>query len=186
MSALISVIVPAYNAEPYLETCLNSLLAQTYRETEVILVDDGSTDNSGRLCDAFARKDARLRVLHKENGGASSARNAGLCAATGKYVYFLDSDDRVVPEFLEKLLDSAETNGSDLVFFDAYTVDERTGAISGENYSHKEQYPPDTGQKLMEKMVANGDFHMGICLQFFRKSLLDEAKLEFSLNVFAG
>ena len=179
MSALISVIVPVYNAEPYLETCLNSLLEQTCRDTEIILVDDGSTDNSGRMCDSYAKKDARVRVLHKENGGASSARNAGLCAATGDYVYFLDSDDRIVPELLEKLLASAEEHQSELVFFDAWAVDEDTGAVSEKNYSHKEKYQPDTGADLMRKMVANGDFHMGVWQLFYKKSFLDREQLTF-------
>ena len=179
MSALISVIVPVYNAEPYLDTCVNSLLEQTCRDTEIILVDDGSTDDSGRKCDAFAKKDARIRVLHKENGGASSARNTGLCAAAGDYVYFLDSDDRIEPELLEKLLASAEENQSEIVFFDAYTMDEATGAISEKNYSHKERYRPGTGADLMQQMVANGDFHMGICMHFYRKELFDRTGLNF-------
>ena len=179
MSALISVIVPVYNAEPYLDTCLDSLLEQTCRDTEIILVDDGSTDNSGRMCDLFAKKDARIRVLHKENGGASSARNAGLCAATGDYVYFLDSDDRIVPELLEKLLADAEEHQSELVFFDAWAVDEDTGAVSEKNYSHKEIYQTDTGANLMKKMVANGDFHMGVWQLFYRRSFLDREKLTF-------
>ena len=90
---LISVIVPVYNAEKYLVRCVDSILNQTYSNLEIILVDDGAKDNSGAMCDDFARKDARIRVIHKENGGLSSARNAGIDIAKGEYFGFVDSDD---------------------------------------------------------------------------------------------
>lgn len=183
MNGLISVIIPVYNARAYLAECLDSILAQTYRNTEILLIDDGSTDGSGELCGEYAKKDSRVRVLRKANGGASSARNAGLRAATGEYVYFLDSDDRVAPELLEKLHRSAEENQSELVFFDAYTVEEETGAVSRANYSHKEAYPPDTGRNMIKKLVANGDFHMGICLLFCKKELLDRHSLTFTEGI---
>ena len=90
---LISVIVPVYNVEPYLTACVESVLRQTYSNLEVILLDDGSTDGSGRLCDGFAQKDARVRAVHQQNSGVSAARNAGLDMAKGDYLYFLDGDD---------------------------------------------------------------------------------------------
>ncbi len=90
-----SVIVPVYHVEAYLEECVDSVLSQTYPEFELILVDDGSTDRSGELCDNYAKKDARVQVIHKENGGQSSARNRGVELATGEYVIFLDSDDKI-------------------------------------------------------------------------------------------
>lgn len=94
---LISVIVPVYNVESYLERCVDSILKQTYRQLEIILIDDGSTDNSGLICDSYALKDKRIKVIHKENGGLSDARNAGIDYCKGKYVTFVDSDD-----FLDK------------------------------------------------------------------------------------
>ena len=94
----ISLIVPVYNVEPYLRRCLDSVLAQTFTGFEVILVDDGSTDASGRICDEYAEKDARFRVIHKQNGGVSSARNEGIQASRGRYLAFLDSDDELVPD----------------------------------------------------------------------------------------
>ncbi|MDR3314701.1 MAG: glycosyltransferase, partial [Oscillospiraceae bacterium] len=90
---LISVIVPVYNVEPYLPKCLDSIVSQTYANLEIILVDDGSTDASGSICDAYAAKDERVRVIHQANGGVAAARNAGLDAAVGEYIQFVDSDD---------------------------------------------------------------------------------------------
>ena len=101
---LISVIVPVYNAEKYLRKCVASIRAQTYRNLEIILVDDGSCDRSGELCDSFALKDPRIVVIHKENGGVASGRNAGLDAMHGDYVGFVDADDWIDPEMYEVLL----------------------------------------------------------------------------------
>lgn len=98
----ISVIVPVYNAECYIVDCVESILAQSYKEFELLLIDDGSQDKSGMICDAYADKDQRVKVIHKENGGVSSARNLGLSIATGEYVTFVDSDDWIDQEFLTK------------------------------------------------------------------------------------
>ena len=90
---IISVIVPVYKVENYIRRCLDSLVAQTYRHLEILLVDDGSPDSSGAICEEYAEKDSRIKVIHKENGGLSSARNAALDVATGDYIAFVDSDD---------------------------------------------------------------------------------------------
>ncbi|MBQ7919083.1 MAG: glycosyltransferase [Lachnospiraceae bacterium] len=104
MTPLITIIVPVYNIMEYLPRCVHSITAQTYTNLEVILVDDGSTDGTGMLCDELAKEDSRILVLHKENGGSSSARNLGLSAAKGAYIGFIDSDDYVEPDMYEKLL----------------------------------------------------------------------------------
>lgn len=104
---LVSVVVPVYNVEPYVAECLDSVLAQTYRNIEVIVVDDGSTDGSPAICDQFAEKDHRFKVVHKANGGLSSARNAGLTESRGEWIAFVDSDDYVSPVFVEALLFAA-------------------------------------------------------------------------------
>ena len=93
MNKVVSVVVPIYNVENYLDKCVNSIVNQTYGELEIILVDDGSKDNSSKICDEWKEKDSRIKVIHKENGGLSSARNAGLEVATGEYIMFEDSDD---------------------------------------------------------------------------------------------
>ena len=114
MQPLISVIVPVYKVEAYLTACVESVLAQTYHNFELILVDDGSPDNCPRMCDEFAARDSRIRVIHKENGGLSSARNAGIDAAKGSYLAFLDSDDLWTPFFLERLYRAIEETGAEL------------------------------------------------------------------------
>jgi len=110
----ISVIVPVYRAEPYLRQCIDSLLAQTYSDFELILVDDGSPDKSGAICDEYAQKDCRVQVIHKPNGGVSSARNTGLDAATGRFVVFADSDDYVGSGYLSGLLETFRESGANL------------------------------------------------------------------------
>ena len=101
---VISVIIPVYNVENYLERCLQTVISQTYSNLQIILVDDGSTDSSGELCDQWAKKDTRITVVHKANGGPSSARNAGLDVATGNYIAFVDSDDWIEKDMFESLL----------------------------------------------------------------------------------
>lgn len=107
---MVSIIVPAYNCIKSLECCVDSIRQQTYTSFELILVDDGSADGSGELCDKFAAEDTRIRVIHKPNGGVSSARNAGIDAATGGYITFCDSDDYLEPDYLEALIQAAESN----------------------------------------------------------------------------
>lgn len=113
---LISIIVPIYNTEKYLECCVTSLINQTYKNLEIILVDDGSPDASPALCDKFAKSDKRIKVIHKENGGVSSARNTGLENAKGKYICFVDSDDWVELSFVEDLINDIKTTNSDISF----------------------------------------------------------------------
>ena len=115
MSELISIIVPVYNVAPYLNRCIQSIVTQTYKELEIILVDDGSTDISGKLCDDWKTKDSRIKIIHKTNGGLSDARNAGLSVATGSFVVFWDSDDWTEPEILTSAMNNQQKNDSDIV-----------------------------------------------------------------------
>lgn len=112
--AKISVIVPVYKVEPYLRKCLDSIVGQTYRNLEIILVDDGSPDNCGAICDEYAAGDERIKVIHKENGGVASARNAGLAVASGDYIGWVDSDDWIETDMLEYLLAGAQRHGADI------------------------------------------------------------------------
>ncbi len=128
MDSLISVIVPVYNVEQYLPRCVDSILAQTYENLEILLVDDGSRDSSGALCDDYARRDKRIRVIHKENGGLSSARNAGIDVAHGEYLAFIDSDDYLEPDAYALLLELAQAENVLLVCGGRYDVSSATGA----------------------------------------------------------
>ena len=112
---MISVIVPVYNVEKYLEECIESIINQTHSDIEIILVDDGSKDNSGALCDEYASKDSRIRVIHKENGGLSDARNCGMRAAKGEIISFVDSDDYLSPFFLEIMYEAMMNGNCDIV-----------------------------------------------------------------------
>ena len=112
---LVSIVVPIYNVEKYLEKCVQSIQTQTYENLEIILVDDGSPDMCGSMCDAYARQDDRIKVLHKKNGGLSDARNEGAKLATGKYLLFVDSDDFIELDLIQKTVESAEKYQSDIV-----------------------------------------------------------------------
>ena len=118
MPPSISIIVPVYKAEPYLHRCVDSLLAQTFTDFEVLLIDDGSPDRSGEICDDYARKDARVRVFHQENGGVSVARQRGLDEALGEYTIHADPDDWVEPDMLEALYRKAKEDDADMVICD--------------------------------------------------------------------
>ena len=131
MPDTISVIIPVYNVEQYLPACLDSLLPQSYRELEILLIDDRSTDSSGAICDTYAKKDYRIRVIHQKNGGAANAKNTGLRAATGKYLTFLDSDDYLEPDAYKYMLNRMKETGADVVqcAFRLVYVDESQDAV---------------------------------------------------------
>ena len=140
---MISVIVPVYNVESYLGQCLDSILAQTYRDIEIILVDDGSTDGCPQICDAYREKDSRVVVFHTENQGLSTARNLGLDHAHGEWIMFVDSDDWVEPDFCRLPYEAAVEHRADLVIFEMAIIDlhghtisrdyQKSGIISAEN-----------------------------------------------------
>ena len=140
MYSLLSVIVPIYNVEDYLNRCVDSIINQTYKNLEIILVDDGSPDNCPQMCDDYAKKDSRIRVVHKENGGLSDARNAGMKVATGEYVSFIDSDDYISLDFYETLFQTMVDNDSDIVecsvvkFYENEKFDEYSDDLKVTNY----------------------------------------------------
>ena len=121
----ITVVVPVYNVQAYLPKCIDSLLAQTFGEIEIILVDDGSTDASGAVCDSYAERDSRIRVVHQRNAGVSGARNAGIRLARGRYLGFVDSDDWVDRDFCRTLYRGATDYGADISICSYYEVGEQ-------------------------------------------------------------
>ena len=146
----ISVIVPVYNVEKYLSKCVESILAQTHKNLEIILVDDGSPDRCGAICDEYAKKDSRVRVIHKENGGLSDARNAGLAVCTGDYIGFVDSDDRIAPDMYESLVAFAEKEDLDVAMCG-------TADVWPDHESGTPKFPPvvitDTEELITEILV---------------------------------
>lgn len=118
----VSIVVPIYNVEKYIHKCIDSILNQTMKEIEIILVDDGTKDRCGEICDEYAKKDERIKVIHKKNGGLSDARNVGMQYVTSKYVLFIDSDDYIKEDMVEKLYENAEKNNADFAACGVYNV----------------------------------------------------------------
>ena len=173
-------MIPVYNVEKYLHECVDSVLSQTYGELEIILVDDGSPDGSGAICDEYAARDSRISVIHKKNGGLSDARNAGLGVVAGEYVWFVDSDDSLNSDAVEKVLHQAETTDADIVYLDAINFSEKGFAPSfSESLVHKVQYEPMTGPKLMIQMFEQNDYNCSACTHLYRTSFLFENALTF-------
>ena len=176
-SPLVSVVVPVYGIERYVGRCVESILTQTYPHLEVILVDDGSPDKSGAICDLYARKDPRVRVLHKPNGGLVSARKAGLRPATGGYVSCIDGDDWVGPGFVEALVSAAVSTGADVVCAgqtrDLFDRSARFG-----NALPQGLYEGDSLRSLWRAMLSDGGFyHPGISTYVWNKLFRREVLL---------
>ena len=169
-SPLLSVIVPVYNVEEYLGRCVDSILAQTYKHLEVILVDDGAKDSSGVICDSYAGKDSRIHVIHKENGGLSSARNAGLDVCCGEYIAFVDSDDWIEPDAYENMLRTALELDVKLVCGGRYDVSSRTGEKKeGLCPSKTERIP---AEELVGRIFTWNQCDSSACDKLFHRSLL--------------
>lgn len=145
---LVTVIVPVYQVEQYLDRCIQSIQNQTYKNIEIFLIDDGSRDKSGMICDEYARKDPRIQVFHKTNGGLSDARNYGIERANGDYLVFVDSDDYISKDFIETMLESAIRNQSELVMC-------RFAQVTGEEFSDC--------QKIQERIVSVEEAFWHIC-----------------------
>lgn len=182
----VSVIIPVYNVENYIEKCLDSVCNQTLQDIEIICVNDGSRDNSMEVVQRRAKADKRMVILEQENKGLSAARNAGLEAAQGEYVLFLDSDDTLVLHALEHLYTRASENQLDNIFFSATTVYEsfRVKLVNYRKYSRyydrKGAYPRVlTGPELFRTLVQNKEYRMSACLQMPRRQFLIEKGFRF-------
>lgn len=174
MGEKISVIVPVYNVEQYLERCVDSIINQTYTNLEIILVNDGSTDNSGKLCDELAKKDERIRVIHKENGGLSDARNRGIDEAESDLVGFIDSDDYIDSDMYEVLLKNLDNTDADLSMCALYDVYNNTPEAQVTN---KETWKLSSEQAI--KMVMEAKILSVTAVnKLYRKSLFTDLKFE--------
>ncbi len=182
----VSVIIPVYNVEAYIDECVQSVLNQTYTNIEIVLVDDGSTDNSGLKCDTWAEKDPRVSVIHKPNGGLSDARNVGVKQATGSYVLFLDSDDFWDdPEAVAKLMARIEITEADVLNFSYKKYYEDTGGT--DPYFQDSQVMPVglAKKEQLEYLTQHGLFIASACNKLVKRSLLDDDKLMFRKGVFS-
>lgn len=157
---LISAIIPVYKVEKYIHRCIASVMNQTYNNIEIILVDDGSPDECGAICDDYAKKDSRIKVIHKENGGVSSARNLGLTLARGEYIVFVDSDDYIAKDMYEVLINDSINSGADVVFCGYTMVDESENVIS--TCAPKQEGSKETIQALKQIIGAvDGGLYYG-------------------------
>lgn len=169
----ISIVVPIYNVEKYLKKCVESILNQTYKNFELILVDDGSPDRCGEICEDFAKKDLRIRVIHKENGGLSSARNAGIDVAKGEYIGFVDSDDYIEPFMYEKLVNAVVKDNCLLSVCSVKYVFEDGSAVTKENSEESQVF--DFNRAILE-MNTYRLFDMGAWSKLYHRDLFKEIR----------
>lgn len=176
---IISVIIPVYNSECFLQECIDSVLNQSVSDFEILLIDDGSTDCSGELCDYYSKQDSRIRVFHKENGGQSSARNLALSYVRGEYVFFLDSDDKIASEAFSILLKKMSIYKVDILAYSFDFMDEKSNPVGGYkfSYEHNKVYPSDV---FLKKNTILG----AMCMYFYRADFLRQNHLRMLEGVF--
>ncbi len=178
-----SVIIPVYQVEKYLKPCLDSVLAQTFGDFEMILVDDGSTDQSPGICDAYAAKDSRVKVIHQKNSGASCARNAATDLATGQYVIFLDSDDYLLENtFLEDIAQKAQDE-TDIICYKYRKFDDETGKISDCGFSVPTFPACASMAERIEQLVAADAFYCSPWTKAIKRSLLEDHGVRFQEGI---
>lgn len=169
---LISIIIPVYKVEKYLEKCIESVLKQTYTNLQIILVDDGSPDNCGKICDEYAKKDVRIEVIHKANGGLSDARNVGISIAKGKYIGFVDSDDYIKIDMYEKLINLIKKYNADISICNLYDV------IDGKEYiRNKENGIQEYNRiEILKETLLDKNIQSYAWNKLYKKELFDEIK----------
>ena len=178
MTDLISIIVPIYNVKRYLRRCIDSITNQKYKNIEIILVDDGSVDGCGEICDSYKKNDNRIFVIHKKNGGLSDARNIGLQKARGKYIAFVDSDDYISPFYIDLLYNNLISTNSDIACCDFYNFTEAEDV----KYYEENEYTKKMFEKniyvankidALEKMMYRDRFRNSACAKLFKRELFD-------------
>lgn len=171
----VSVIVPIFNVEQFLRQCINSLILQSYSNIEIILVNDGCTDGCYGICEDYKQIDSRIKVIHKVNGGLSEARNTGVQAATGDYLYFLDSDDMIIPNAIELLINQAKMNDLQLILFDANVINEDGSYCNQKSLAVRYHRTMDysgvfTGPALFAKMIKYHEYYSCVPLLFIKRN----------------
>lgn len=169
---LVSIVIPVYNVQDYLTECVDSAVEQTYKNLEIILVDDGSTDKSGSLCDEWKNKDSRIKVIHKKNGGQSDARNVGIKECTGKYIFFLDSDDLIDKITIEKMVSIAEKEHAEIVTTDLLPFFD----IIKKKNTDEIQFDVVSTVEAMKRMFLNNGVTLSAGGKFYLKDLWKDIK----------
>ncbi len=169
---LVSIIVPVYNVEQYLEKCVNSIINQSYKNLEIILVDDGATDNSGKICDELAKLDNRIKVYHKENGGLSDARNYGVERATGEYIGFVDSDDYIDPEMYEKLYEAIKKENVDVAECNLKIIYPNRVEL----YTNEKYFRVCTKQEYLEEYLKIDKVFGSACVRLIKSNIVKKLK----------
>ena len=182
VDARISVVIPVYKVEKYLDRCVESIVGQTYRNLEILLIDDGSPDSCPRMCEDWAKKDSRIKVIHKENAGLGMARNTGIEHATGKYICFVDSDDYLDTQLLEKACARAEQTGAELTIYGLSQIDEK-GSVRNVYIPGGEQLlfsGEEVRTKLLPDLIHQGNgearcrnLSLSVCVCLFRRELIE-------------
>lgn len=175
MLETISVIVPVYKVEKYLDQCVTSIIEQSISNLEIILVEDGSPDQCGAMCDAWATKDQRIKALHKKNGGLSDARNFGLKYARGSYIAFVDSDDIIAPKMMEKLLDVIKQSGADIAECNYLRFSDNVPCYDEGNSSSITLY---TTQEAMQRLIEESVFKYTVWNKLYRRKVFDSLEFE--------
>lgn len=179
VNPLISVIVPVYNVAEYLPECVDSIISQTYTNLEIILVDDGSTDDCPRICDAYASKDSRIRVIHKENGGLSDARNAGLDICTGEWIGFVDSDDFIAPNMYQQLYKAAVSQNADIAV--CQSVRYENGNFINSNKDKKKEVLHSKSE-MINCMFCGGGQTISVCLKLYKADVFVDIRFPKGLT----
>ena len=184
MTPILSVVIPVYKVEDYLERCVNSVLSQDFRDLEVVLVDDGSPDRCPEICDEFARRDERVRVIHKPNGGLSSARNAGIEVAKGEFIAFLDSDDQWAEGKLRPLMEDVMRDRPEMVLYLSYNL-LPDGTLAERQYGDffKNRWCYMNRMDYYRQVIESGDFHESACTKIFKASFITENELLFKKGI---
>lgn len=178
----LSVIVPVYNAEKYLATCLDTILNQSLREIEVLLINDGSTDQSGAICNKFAKHDQRITVIHTDNSGPSKARNIGIQRAVGKYLMFIDADDYIIPDTFTILLEAAEKDDCSLV---VYPYFEKKDEVVGFREITECHFNNDEGkQHFLKHVWLKDEWLASLVNKLYRTDIIKENQLSFNEKYF--
>ena len=179
-----SFIIPVYNVERYLDECINSILKQTYKDFEIILVDDGSTDSSPEICDKYGKKQRCIKIIHQENGGLSVARNNGLKLAAGRFIIFLDSDDYWIDNCGLERLDELTDTIPDIIYFSSYGLYENAGGkLVKDRYSYPEFFNGLSSKKVLEHMVKKDLFNLSSCKKVYSRSFLVNNNLWFKEGI---